>query len=457
MTVWSERFSKELDDIAAKYNSSISVDWVMYKEDIDGSIAHSQMLAEVGIITQEEAEAIKKGLEEIKGDIESGALEIDPSSEDIHMFVETELTKRIGEPGKKLHSGRSRNDQVAVDVRLYLRNRSAAIMEDIKGLIGSLVDLAEDNVNTLMPGYTHLQGAQPVTFAHHLLAYGQMLVRDYSRFKDAVARMNESPLGAGALATTVYPIDRQMTAAALGFDKPMANSMDAVSDRDFIMELEFAASLTMVHLSRFAEELIIWSTPEFNFVQLDDAFTTGSSIMPQKKNPDMAELCRGKTGTIIGILTGMLSTMKGTPLAYNKDMQEDKDGIFRAFEIIEDSLKVFIGMVSTMTVFPEVMAEKAGHGYLNATDLADYLAEKGIPFREGYGIVGRIVKEASDKKSTLEDLNMDFYKKHSSVFGEDLYEAISLDNSLARRNVYGGPAPEAVAIQIQELREYLKK
>lgn len=430
MTVWSERFSKELDDIAAKYNSSISVDWVMYKEDIDGSIAHSQMLAEVGIITQEEAEAIKKGLEEIKGDIESGALEIDPSSEDIHMFVETELTKRIGEPGKKLHSGRSRNDQVAVDVRLYLRNRSAAIMEDIKGLIGSLVDLAEDNVNTLMPGYTHLQGAQPVTFAHHLLAYGQMLVRDYSRFKDAVARMNESPLGAGALATTVYPIDRQMTAAALGFDKPMANSMDAVSDRDFIMELEFAASLTMVHLSRFAEELIIWSTPEFNFVQLDDAFTTGSSIMPQKKNPDALELIRSRSAVVSSSSYKIKEIIRALPSGYNRDFQDTKEPLIVGAKAALLATKVISLTIDKLQVNEENLI-KGFKKEIYATDEVLKHIDSELPFRDLYLKVGQNL----DKVGSYDPYDVIKERKSVGTSG-NLLADIGLDeaNKIVKQN-----------------------
>ncbi|MDO5718173.1 MAG: argininosuccinate lyase [Tissierellia bacterium] len=456
MAVWSKRFSKELDDIAREYNSSIKVDHLMYREDITGSIAHTEMLGEKNIISEDDAEKIVNGLRSILSDIESGELEIDMNAEDIHFFVEKELTKRIGDAGKRMHTARSRNDQVVTDLRLYIRNKLDELLEDIRALSKSLIALSKENLDSIMPGYTHLQAAQPVTFAHHLMAYVQMLIRDKGRLEDARKRLNECPLGSCALATTVYDIDRFMTAKKLGFDRPTRNSMDAVSDRDFVLEVEFAISMTMIHLSRLSEEMIIWSSQEFGFIELDDSFTTGSSIMPQKKNPDMAELTRGKTGTVIGILSGMLVTMKGLPLAYNKDMQEDKKGIFECIDILSKSLKVMKGMIDTLSVKKETMLHKANHGYLVATDLADYLAERGIPFRDAYNIIGAIIKEASEKKSDLTDLPMDFYKKYSDKFDEDLYQYIKLENSLNRRKVYGGPAPETVLKQIEDTEKALE-
>ncbi len=455
MGIWSGRFSKELDDIASEYNSSIAVDHVMYREDIEGSIAHATMLSECGIISTEDKESIIAGLQSIKSDIEDGTLKIDMSAEDIHMFVETELTKRIGDAGKRLHTARSRNDQVVTDLRLFLRNVVSEIEAEIYELCKSIIERAKENTDSIMPGYTHLQAAQPVTFAHHLMAYTQMLIRDLTRFKDAKKRLNQSPLGAGALATTVYPIDRHRTADLLGFEKPMANSMDAVSDRDFVLELEFCTSLTMVHLSRLSEEMIIWSSQEFGFIELDDAFTTGSSIMPQKKNPDMAELTRGKTGTVIGILTGMLTTMKGIPLAYNKDMQEDKKGVFEVVETLLKTLKVTRGMIDTLVVNADKMKEKANHGYIVATDLADYLTEKGMPFRDAYTIVGAIIKKASNEGKNLDEYSLEDYSEFSDIFEKDLFEAIALENSLNRRCAYGGPSPSAVVEQIEETLKVL--
>lgn len=457
MGIWSGRFSKELDDIASEYNSSIGVDHVMFREDIEGSKAHAKMLSECNIISKEDEKLIRDGLDEIKTDIENGDLEIDMKSEDIHMFIETELTKRIGDAGKRLHTARSRNDQVVTDLRLYLRTKINEIEAEIVKLCESIIAKSEQNINSIMPGYTHLQAAQPVTFAHHLMAYVQMLIRDLTRFKDAKHRLNESPLGAGALATTVYNIDRHRTSEILGFNNPMLNSMDAVSDRDFVIETEFCASMTMMHLSRLSEELIIWSSQEFGYIELDDAFTTGSSIMPQKKNPDMAELTRGKTGTVIGITTGMITTMKGLPLAYNKDLQEDKKGVFEVIETLLKTLKVTRGMIDTIKVNSDIMRAKASNGYIVATDLADYLTEKGMPFRDAYKIVGGIIKKASEEKMNLEDYDLAFYKEFSEVFESDLFEAISLEKSLSRRAVYGGPSPVAVLNQISATIDILCK
>ncbi|WP_425538439.1 argininosuccinate lyase [Microaceticoccus formicicus] len=457
MGIWSGRFSKELDSIASEYNSSIGVDHVMFREDIEGSKAHAKMLSECDIISKEDEELIINGLDGIKSDIENKTLEIDMKAEDIHMFIETELTKRIGDAGKRLHTARSRNDQVVTDLRLYLRNLITEIESEIVMLCESIIAKSEQNIDSIMPGYTHLQAAQPVTFAHHLMAYCQMLIRDLSRFRDAKTRLNESPLGAGALATTVYNIDRHRTSELLGFNKPMLNSMDAVSDRDFVIETEYCASMTMMHLSRLSEELIIWSSQEFGYIELDDAFTTGSSIMPQKKNPDMAELTRGKTGTVIGITMGMITTMKGLPLAYNKDLQEDKKGVFEVIDILSKTLKVTRGMIDTLKVNSDTMKAKANNGYIVATDLADYLTEKGMPFRDAYKIVGGIIKKASEEKKNLEDYGIEMYREFSEVFDTDLFEAISLEKSLSRRAVYGGPSPVAVKKQIEETKKILSK
>lgn len=456
MALWSGRFSKELDAIADEYNSSIGVDKVMYEVDIRGSMAHANMLGQCGIISQEDKDQILQGLESIRDDIRSGDLEIDPKAEDIHMFVEEELTKRIGDPGKKLHTARSRNDQVALDMRLYLREEIDILKESTIDLIESIIGLAKDNVHTIMPGYTHLQPAQPVSFAHHIMAYGQMLYRDLSRLEDCQKRMNESPLGSGALATTTYQIDRHMTSEDLGFDKPMSNSMDGVSDRDFIIETIYCVAMEMMHLSRLSEEIIIWASQDFGFIVLDDSFSTGSSIMPQKKNADMAELIRGKTGTVYGKLMGILATMKGLPLAYNKDMQEDKEAVFESVDILNKSLKVMKGMVDTMTINKETMRSKASQGYLVATDLADYLTKKGMAFRDAYTLVGNIIRDASKERLDLEEISLEKYREYSPIFEEDLYEAISLEACVENRNAYGGPAPQAVEEQIREMEENIK-
>ena len=457
MKLWSGRFKKELNTVANDFNSSIQVDGRMAREDITGSIAHATMLKEVGIITVADYEVIRQGLENILQDLESGKLEINPGAEDIHMFVEEELTKRIGEPGKKLHTGRSRNDQVALDIRLHLRNEIDEIQKALKGFCQVLIKLAEENMDAVMPGYTHLQVAQPVTFAHHILAYVQMFLRDLTRLKDCRKRMNLSPLGSGALATTTYPIDRNLVADLLDFDGVTKNSLDGVSDRDFVVELHFVLSTLMMHFSRLSEELILWSSQEFKFIDLDDGFSTGSSIMPQKKNPDMAELARGKTGRVYGNLMGTLTMLKSLPLAYNKDMQEDKEAIFDSVDTALITLEVFSGMMETLRVNKDTMREKAGKGFINATDLADYLVRKGIAFRDAYTITGNIVKDCIDKGETLESLALEEYKKYSSLFEEDLYGFIDIDYIANQRKVYGGPSQEAVAIQIQDTLKELKE
>lgn len=453
MALWSGRFTKELNNIANEYNSSIKIDHVMYQHDIEGSIAHATMLGKTKIISGEDSKKIVQGLQEILADIRSGKLEIDMSQEDIHMFIETVLTERIGDAGKKLHTARSRNDQVATDTRLYLRDRAKSIIDDNKALIRSIIELAEDNIMTIMPAYTHMQAAQPVTFAHYILAYAQMISRDVDRFETAKKRMNESPLGSCALATTTHDIDRFMTAEFLSFDKPTSNSIDAVSDRDFILDMLYAASVEMMHLSRLSEELIVFSTQEYRFIELDDSFSTGSSIMPQKKNPDMAELIRGKTGTVYGKLMGMLSTMKSLPLAYNKDMQEDKETVFESLDTLSNSIKVMIGMLDTLTVNKEIIRQKAAHGYIVATDLADYLVNKSVPFRDAYTIVGNIIRDASKESLDLEKISVERYRQYSNKFDEDLYDAISLEKCVQSRNVYSGPSEEAVLLQIKELKE----
>ena len=431
-------------DMAKQLNSSIPFDCRMWREDITGSLAHAAMLGAQGIISAEDAEAIRKGLEGILADIDSGALEIDMTAEDIHTFVEMELTKRIGDAGKRLHTARSRNDQVATDLRLYLRGQVDETIGLIKDLIAVLKDQAEKNADTVMPGYTHLQRAQPVTFGHHLCAYAMMLVRDAGRLRDARARLNQCPLGACALAGTTFPTDRRMTAEALGFDSPCLNSLDAVSDRDFCVELMSDLSLLMAHLSRFAEELVLWSSLEFRFVTLPEGFVTGSSIMPQKKNPDMAELVRGKTGRVYGDLMTMLTVLKGLPLSYNKDLQEDKEAVFDAFDTAKLCLSVMAPMLSGMKANADAMRAAAGAGFINATDCADWLVAHGVPFREAYGIAAGLVHAGVP----LEDVPLEDYKKACPVFDEGIYEAVSLDNCVKRRNL-------PVAEQIVFLGEFL--
>jgi argininosuccinate lyase len=409
------------------------------------------MLGAAGIISAEDADVIVAGLEGILADMESGALVLDPGAEDIHTFVEAELTRRVGDAGKRLHTARSRNDQVALDCRLYLRDEAEEVIALLKGVIRAIAAQAEQHAETVMPGYTHLQRAQPVSFGHMLMAYAWMLLRDIGRLTDAKARMNESPLGAGALAGTTYPIDRNMTAAALGFAGPCRNSLDAVSDRDFAVEMASALSVVMLHLSRMAEEMILWSSWEFKFITLADRYTTGSSIMPQKKNPDLCELIRGKTGRVYGNLMTLLTLMKGLPLAYNKDMQEDKEAVFDSFDTVKACLTVLAPMVETMTVHPENMRKAAADGFINATDLADYLTKKGEPFRSAYKLVGQIVRECTEKKLVLETLPLERYKEYTDLFEEDLFHEISLETCMQRRTSLGGTAPESVLAQIKEI------
>ncbi|MDE5737534.1 MAG: argininosuccinate lyase [Oscillospiraceae bacterium] len=455
MALWAGRFSKEIDETVNAFNSSIAFDARMYEQDIQGSIAHATMLGKCGIIALSESEMIVKGLQEILNDIQNGVLEFDPNAEDIHMFIEAELTKRLGATGKRLHTARSRNDQVALDIRLYLRDEMQVVKKLILELANTICDIAEQHTETIMPGYTHLQRAQPITFAHHLLAYAQMLKRDYERIIDAVDRMNECPLGSGALAGTTYPIDRHMTAELLKFRQPVANSLDGVSDRDFCIEICCALSILMTHLSRFSEEIILWCSWEFKFIELDDAYATGSSIMPQKKNPDVTELIRGKTGRVNGDLITLLSMMKGLPLAYNKDMQEDKEAIFDAIDNTELCLKTFIPMLKTMHVLKNNMRNAAAKGFINATDCADYLVKKGMPFRDAYKITGTLVAKCIEKNLTLETLPLEDYQSMTDLFTEDVYQAIHLETCVKERCSYGSPSPKSVKIQLQELRDNL--
>lgn len=446
--MWAGRFSKKVDDTVNAFNSSIAFDGRMYKHDIQGSIAHATMLGDCGIITKEDSLTIINGLNEILSDIENGALAFDMSAEDIHMFIEAELTKRLGDVGKRLHTARSRNDQVAVDIRLCLRDEIDEIYDLVKKLAVTLVGMAKEHTETIMPGYTHLQRAQPITLAHHLMAYVWMLLRDLERLRDAQKRMNYCPLGSGALAGTTYKTNRKQTSELLGFTAPMQNSLDGVSDRDFCVELNCALSLIMTHLSRFSEEIIMWCSWEFKFVELDDAFATGSSIMPQKKNPDVTELIRGKTGRVNGDLVTLLSMLKGLPLAYNKDMQEDKEAIFDAIDNVKLCVKTFIPMLATMRVNRENMRNAAAKGFINATDCADYLVKKGMPFRDAYKITGTLVAQCIEKELTLETLPLSDYKRMTELFTEDIYNAISLDTCVCERKSEGGPSPDAVKEQI---------
>ena len=455
MKLWGGRFTGETNELVAKYNSSISFDSRFWREDIKGSMAHALMLGNRGIISAEEAELIHKTLTEIYSDIESGKLEIDMTAEDIHSFVEAVLTERIGDAGKKLHTGRSRNDQVALDMRMYSRSAAVEIGKKLKKLLTTILSIMKENTDTYMPGFTHLQKAQPVTLAHHLGAYFEMFSRDRSRLKDARERMNYSPLGSGALAGTTYPLDREMTAHALDFYGPTENSMDGVSDRDYLIELLSCFSLIMMHLSRFSEEIIIWNSNEYRFIEIDDAYSTGSSIMPQKKNPDIAELVRGKTGRVYGSLTTLLTALKGLPLAYNKDLQEDKEAFFDALDTVSDSITLFEGMLSTLTFNKEIMAQSAKNGFTNATDAADYLVVHGIPFRDAHGIIGRLVLYCIDKKCALDDLTLDEFKQFSPAFEQDIYEAISLKTCVEKRNTIGAPGPSAMERMIQHCEEVL--
>lgn len=455
--MWAGRFQKELAGEADDFNSSIRFDSRMFRQDIAGSICHAQMLASQGIITKQEGAALAEALSGILADLESGALSFDPAAEDIHMFIETVLTQRIGDLGKKLHTARSRNDQVALDLRLYLRDETMEILALIHALLEAVLEQAKKHASTIMPGYTHLQRAQPITFGHHLLAYCMMLIRDCGRLKDALRRMNQSPLGSCALAGTTYATDRAMTAGALGFDGYTLNSIDGVSDRDFCVELMSAYALIMTHLSRFSEEIILWASWEFKFVELDDGYTTGSSIMPQKKNPDMAELVRGKTGRVYGNLMALLTTLKGLPLAYNKDMQEDKEAVFDSIDTLKKCLRVFAPMVRTMRALPENMYAAAQKGFINATDLADYLVKKGLPFRSAYKMVGQIVARAIADQTVLDQIPLDVLREFSLLFEEDVYKEISLETCVSKRVSAGGTGPASVAAQIAFVEGYLKE
>ncbi|MBQ3085635.1 MAG: argininosuccinate lyase [Clostridia bacterium] len=454
--MWAGRFQKELDREADDFNSSIHFDSRMFRQDIRGSVSHAAMLAKQGILTEAEGAEIIEALGGILADLESGELAFDYDAEDIHMFIESVLTKRIGDLGKKLHTARSRNDQVALDIRLYLRDETNEVLALIRGLLAAIVEQAKLHADTIMPGYTHLQRAQPITFGHHLMAYCMMLIRDCGRLEDAVRRMNQNPLGSCALAGTTYETDRAETSRTLGFDGYTLNSIDGVSDRDFCVELMSAYAMIMMHLSRFSEEIILWSSWEFKFVELDDSYTTGSSIMPQKKNPDMAELVRGKTGRVYGDLMALLTTLKGLPLAYNKDMQEDKEAIFDSVDTVKKCLKIFAPMIRTMKAIPENMYAAAGKGFINATDLADYLVKKGLPFRTAYKIVGQTVARAIEEKKVLDELSLDTLKEFSPLFEEDVYTEISLETCVAKRISAGGTGHDSVMAQIAFVEDYLK-
>lgn len=453
--LWGGRFTKETDKLVYNFNASISFDKRFWKQDIQGSIAHVTMLAKQGILTDDEKSQIIEGLDGILRDVESGILEITDEYEDIHSFVEANLIDRIGDAGKKLHTGRSRNDQVALDMKLYTRDEIKELDGLLKELLEVLLKLMKENLEVYMPGFTHLQKAQPVTLSHHMGAYFEMFKRDRMRMKDIYQRMNLCPLGSGALAGTTYPLDREYTAELLGFDGPTLNSMDSVSDRDYLIELLAAMSTVMMHLSRFSEEVIIWNSNEYRFVEIDDSYSTGSSIMPQKKNPDIAELVRGKTGRVYAALTSLLTTMKGLPLAYNKDMQEDKELVFDAIDTTKGCLALFTGMLRTMKFNADRMEESARHGFTNATDAADYLVNHGVPFRDAHGIVGRLVLECIEKKIALDDLSLEEFQAVSPVFEEDIYDAISMKTCVETRNTIGAPGREAMEKVIALEEEYL--
>ena len=455
--LWGGRFTKETDKLVYNFNASISFDQKFYAQDIRGSIAHVTMLQKQGILTKEEKESIIEGLKGIQADVENGTLEITDEYEDIHSFVEANLIDRIGDAGKKLHTGRSRNDQVALDMRLYTRDEIEALDTLLKELLEVLLKLMKEHIETYMPGFTHLQKAQPVTLAHHLGAYFEMFKRDRLRMKDIRKRMNYCPLGAGALAGTTYPLDREYTAELLGFDGPTLNSMDSVSDRDYLIEMLSAMSTVMMHLSRFCEEVIIWNSNEYQFVEIDDAYSTGSSIMPQKKNPDIAELVRGKTGRVYGALMSLLTTMKGIPLAYNKDMQGDKELVFDAIDTTKGCLALFTGMLRTMRFRKQRMEDSAKNGFTNATDAADYLVNHGVPFRDAHGIVGQLVLYCIDKNIALDDMSLEEYKAISPVFEEDIYEAISMKTCVEMRNTIGAPGKSAMEQAIALEEAYLKE
>lgn len=455
MKLWGGRFTKETDKLVHNFNASLSFDQKFFEEDIDGSIAHVTMLAKQGIITGEEKDTIVEGLQGICDDIRTGKLEITEEHEDIHSFVEANLIERVGDTGKKLHTGRSRNDQVALDMKLYTRREVQEMDGLIKGLLESLLRIMRENTDTIMPGFTHLQKAQPITLAHHMGAYFEMFKRDRSRLHDIYERMNYSPLGSGALAGTTYPLDRDCTASLLNFYGPTLNSMDSVSDRDYLIEFSSAMSIIMMHLSRFCEEIIIWNTNEYRFIEIDDSYSTGSSIMPQKKNPDIAELVRGKTGRVYGSLISLLTTMKGLSLAYNKDMQEDKEFVFDAIDTTKGCLVLFRGMLDTLTFNKDRMRASAEGGFTNATDAADYLVNHGVPFRDAHGIIGQLVLYCIEKNCSLGELSLDEYRAVSPVFEEDIYDAISMETCVSKRNIVGAPGPEAMKKVIEIYEKYL--
>lgn len=453
--LWGGRFTKETDQLVYRFNASITFDQKFYKQDIEGSIAHVKMLAKQGILTETERDDMVRALEEIKSEVESQKLEISTEYEDIHSFVEAELIKRLGDTGKKLHTGRSRNDQVALDMRLYTREQIQQTDELLRELLHTILTIMEEHTETIMPGFTHLQKAQPITLAHHMGAYFEMFKRDRMRLSDIYERMNYCPLGSGALAGTTYPLDREYTAELLGFYGPTLNSMDGVSDRDYLIEFLSACSVIMMHLSRFSEEVILWNSNEYQFVEIDDAYSTGSSIMPQKKNPDIAELVRGKTGRVYGALNALLTTMKGIPLAYNKDMQEDKELSFDAMDTVQGCIALFNGMLATMKFNQEVMYRSANQGFTNATDAADYLVNHGVPFRDAHGIVGQVVLFCLEKGIAIDDMSLEELKAISPVFEEDIYEAISMETCVNKRLTIGGPAKEAMEKVIALEKEYL--
>lgn len=455
MKLWGGRFEKATNVMVDDFNSSIRFDKRLYKQDINGSIAHVTMLGKQDIIPQEDADVIKKGLEELLLDIENNKVAFDIEAEDIHMNIEKLLIEKIGIVGKKLHTGRSRNDQVTLDMRMYLKEEIIGIKKLVINLLQVLLDIAKDNTETIMPGYTHLQKAQPITFAHHVMAYFEMLKRDIGRLDDTYKRTNSLPLGAGALATTTYPLDREYVAELLDFDSVCLNSIDAVSDRDYCIELINSLSMLMMHLSRFSEEIILWCSNEFQFIELDDAYSTGSSIMPQKKNPDIAELVRGKTGRVYGSLLGLLTTIKSLPLAYNKDMQEDKEATFDAIDTVKMCLPIFTDMLKTMKINKEKMYDGAGGGFTNATDAADYLVKKNLPFRDAHAVIGKLVLYCVNNNKNLEDMTLDEYKSVSPIFEDDIYEAISLETCVNKRNVIGGPSKEMMCKVINMNQEYL--
>ena len=457
MKLWGGRFTKETDELVHNFNASISFDKRLYKQDIAGSIAHITMLETQGILTSDEKKQIQEGLTGILKDLESGALEITAEHEDIHSFVEANLIERIGAPGKKLHTGRSRNDQVALDMKLYTRDETVILKDLLKELLTTIHNIMKEHTETFMPGFTHLQKAQPVTLAHHFGAYFEMFRRDRSRLQDIYNRMNYCPLGSGALAGTTYPLDRDETARLLHFDGPTQNSMDSVSDRDYLIELLSALSTIMMHLSRFCEEIIVWNSNEYQFIEIDDAYSTGSSIMPQKKNPDIAELVRGKTGRVYGALISLLTTLKGIPLAYNKDMQEDKELAFDAIDTVKDCLSLFNGMISTMKFNKQTMEASAKNGFTNATDAADYLVNHGVPFRDAHGIIGQLVLVCLEKNISLDQLPLEEYKKISPVFEEDIYDAISIKTCVEKRNTIGAPGQSAMKRVLEINEKYLQE